>query len=173
MKKLLSMVLILLTVGPCRLVFGMQAENTDTTLFKLEEPIVQVFSSSDQRIPITEKDVHLMAQIVYAESNAEPFEGKIAVASVILNRLRYPAFPKTVAGVVTQNNAFSCLINGEIKVEPNESCFLAVNEALKGNDPTGNAMFFYNPKIATSPWMKNVNKKNIKTIGNHVFFVAE
>lgn len=113
-----------------------------------------------------------MAQIVHAESKGEPFEGKVAVASVILNRLGYPEFPKSVKGVIMQKNAFSCVRNGTINAVPDENSYRAVLEALKGNDPTEKAVFFYNPKIATSKWMKNVSKKSIIRIGNHVFFKA-
>lgn len=121
---------------------------------------------------VTDDDIYLMAQIVYAESRSEPFEGKVAVASVILNRLNHAAFPKSIKEVVTQRNAFSCVKNGKINVIPDESSYSAVREALKGSDPTSKAVFFYNPKIATSKWMKNVSKTNEKIIGNHVFFLV-
>ena len=113
-----------------------------------------------------------MAQIVHAESKGEPFEGKVAVASVILNRLGYPEFPKSIKGVVMQKNAFSCVKNGSIDVIPDQSSYYAVIEALKGKDPTEKAVFFYNPKTATSNWMKNVSKRSVIKIGNHVFFKA-
>lgn len=104
-----------------------------------------------------------MAQIVQAESESEPFEGKIAVASVILNRTVAPGFPKTVESVIRQKNAFSCLNkNGSISKIPDQISFQAVEEALKGKDPTNNALYFYNPKISTCNWMKNVSKNNKK-----------
>ncbi len=119
---------------------------------------------------VTDDDIYLMAQIVYAESRSEPFEGKVAVASVILNRLDHSDFPKTIKEVITQKEAFSCVKNGRIDVIPDESSYSAVREALKGTDPTLKAVFFYNPKISTSKWMVSVQKDNKKTIGNHVFF---
>lgn len=149
-----------------------EPNSLDTTLFHQQDEIVQVFNCSNKKVYVTQKDIHLMAQVVYAESNCEPFEGKVAVASVILNRLKYPEFPKSVEGVVKQKGAFSCVRNGSINVIPDEDSYKAVFQALKGEDPTEKAVFFYNPKIATSQWMKNINKKNIKTIGNHVFFVV-
>ena len=123
-------------------------------------------------IYVSDKEVYLMAQIVHAESRGEPFEGKIAVASVILNRLSYPEFPKSIEGVIMQKNAFSCVSNGRIDIIPDENSYNAVLEAIKGTDPTGKAVFFYNPRTATSKWMKNISKKSIKKIGNHVFFKA-
>jgi N-acetylmuramoyl-L-alanine amidase len=144
--------------------------DVDSDLFKEEEKVVQVFNYGDESLRITDKDVDLMAQVVYAESSSEPFEGKIGVASVIINRLRHPQFPKTVDGVIRQSGAFSCLKDGKIDVVPDESSYEAVKEALNGNDPTSKALFFYNPKIATSKWMFDIPKENVKSIGNHVFF---
>jgi N-acetylmuramoyl-L-alanine amidase len=174
LKKITFFITILLTLLflCANKVNAMDSNNSDSTLFNQQDQVVQVFNCSDQKVYITQKDIHLMAQVVYAESNCEPFEGKVAVASVILNRLKYPEFPKTVEGVVKQRGAFSCVINGNINAAPNEDCYKAVFQALKGEDPTEKAVFFYNPKIATSQWMKNINKKNVKTIGNHVFFVV-
>lgn len=164
--------LFLLLLLYCTKASATDSNNIDTTLFNQEDEVVQVFNYLDQKIYITQNDIHLMAKVVYAESNCEPFEGKVAVASVILNRLKYPEFPKTIEGVVKQKGAFSCIKNGKINVMPDESSYKAVFQALKGEDPTGKAIFFYNPRIATSKWMKNIDKKNVKTIGNHVFFVV-
>jgi N-acetylmuramoyl-L-alanine amidase len=150
------------------------SDNSDSIkLYKEKEEVAQVFSYEDKKIYITDEELYLMAQVVYAESRAEPYNGKVAVASVILNRLLHPEFPKTIEGVVKQKGAFSCVINGQLKVIPDESSYKAVLDALKGNDPTEKAVFFYNPKIATSKWMHNVSKHNVKPIGNHVFFVIK
>lgn len=143
------------------------------SLYREELASVTVFDSSGNYVYVSEEDINLMAQIVYAESRSEPYTGKVAVASVILNRVRDPGFPKTIEGVIKQKGAFSCLKNGEISVTPDESCFKAVLEALKGSDPTNNALFFYNPKIAKSQWMKDVAKTNINQIGNHTFFAVK
>lgn len=164
--------LIFLLAIFCAKVSAKDSNNMDSTLFNQEDEVVQVFNYNDKTIPITQNDIHLMAKVVYAESNCEPFEGKVAVASVILNRLKYPEFPKTVDGVVRQKGAFSCVRNGDINVVPDESSYKAVSQALQGSDPTEKAVFFYNPKIATSQWMKNIKKENIRTIGNHVFFIV-
>ncbi|OFI06847.1 spore cortex-lytic enzyme precursor [Clostridium acetireducens DSM 10703] len=137
------------------------------------ENVVQVLNYNDKNIYITDSDVYLMAQIVYAESRSEPFEGKVAVASVILNRVIHPSFPKSVEEVIKQKAAFSCVKNGEIHDIPDSSSYKAVLEALKGKDPTDKAVFFYNPDIATSKWMKNIRKNNTKKIGNHVFFLIK
>jgi len=171
MKKFFIIFTLLLTllITPISKVTAAEEEQS---LYKEQIGAVQVFNVSDKTIYITDEDVYLMSQIVYAESRSEPYEGKVAVASVILNRLKSPGFPKSVEGVIKQKGAFSCLKNGEIDVVPDKVSYSAVIEALKGNDPTNNAIFFYNPKIATSTWMKQVSKSNVKPIGNHVFFVV-
>ncbi|AND86080.1 cell wall hydrolase [Clostridium tyrobutyricum] len=174
MRKFFCFVSLLLLLSiPLGNVSAKDISNKDTNLFNGNEEIVQVFNYSNQRLYITQNDVNLMAKVVYAESNGEPFEGQVAVASVILNRLTYPRFPKTVEGVVKQSGAFSCVRNGNIDVVPSQSNYKAVSQALKGQDPTNKAVFFYNPRIATSTWMKDINKRNIKIIGNHVFFIAD
>lgn len=135
-----------------------------------EENVVEVFNHNENLIYLTEDDLNLMAKIVYAESKGEPFEGKVAVASVILNRVLSPGFPDSIREVILQPNAFSCVINGEISVVPTEECYNAVYEAIKGNDPTNEALFFYNPSIATCSWMQDVEKADSKSIGQHLFF---
>ncbi len=133
---------------------------------------VQVFScsSSSRKVYVSNSDIELMSKVVFKESRGEPYEGKVAVASVILNRALNPQFPSTIEGVIHQKNAFSCVKDGKISATPDESCYRAVRDALQGIDPTGEALFFYNPKISTSAWMINTPKEDQITIGNHVFF---
>lgn len=145
-------------------------KNNITELYHEKETVVEVFNHSSKKLYLTDKDINLMSQIVYAESKGEPYEGKVAVASVILNRTVSPEFPPTIEKVIKQKNAFSCLVNGEISVTPNAECYNAVLDAIKGFDPTNDALYFYNPKSSTCNWMKQIEKKNIKTIGRHVFF---
>jgi len=151
------------------------AENiteSDKDLYKNQLSAIEVFNQNNKRIAISDGDIYLMAQVVFAESRSEPYEGKVAVASVILNRAKNPGFPKTIQGVIKQKNAFSCVRNGTITVIPDDASMNAVIDALKGSDPTNSSLFFYNPKIATSKWMKNIPKTNIKEIGNHTFFLV-
>ena len=158
----------------CINVKALESEDYESEAFKAQSEAIGVFNNNnnESNYYLTDSDVYLMAKVVFAESSSEPYEGKVAVASVILNRLNHPEFPKTVNEVIKQKNAFSCLIKGELKVVPDVSSYKAVYDALKGIDPTSEALFYYNPKIATSSWMKNVGKHNIKIIGNHVFFKA-
>lgn len=134
------------------------------------DEVVEVFSSKQTLLYITQSDLDLMAKLVYAESRGEPFEGKVAVASVVLNRVVSPQFPNSIKEVIFQKNAFSCVQNNEIAANPDQNCYNAVYEAIRGVDPTNNALFFYNPQIATCSWMKSTSKTDVTTIGNHVFF---
>jgi N-acetylmuramoyl-L-alanine amidase len=149
------------------------------SLYNEQIGVVAVFKDLNGSIYVTDDDVYLMAQVVYAESCGESYSGKLAVASVILNRANHVGFPKSVSGVINQKNAFSCVKDGKVfhggkaDIIPDSSSYTAVLDALKGNDPTHQAVFFYNPEIATSKWMKDIKKANIKTIGNHVFFVVK
>lgn len=132
--------------------------------------ILEVFDHATQQLYITGEDIDLMAKLVCAESIGEPYSGKIAVASVVLNRTIDPHFPNTIQEVIFQKNAFSCVKNGTITANPNDDCYNAVYDAIKGADPTNDALFFYNPSIATCNWMKDTEKFNQTTIGHHTFF---
>lgn len=147
-----------------------QIDNETINIKPSQDDCIEVFNSTDKFIYLTKDDIYLMAQIVYAESKGEPYEGKVAVASVILNRVLAPHFPSTVREVVLQPNAFSCVVDGYISVVPTEECYSAVYDAINGNDPTGEAVFFYNPEIATCSWMINASKSESKSIGRHLFF---
>lgn len=144
----------------------------EISLYQESEEIVEVFSHQNQKVGLTKDDINLMAAVVYAESKGEPYDGKVAVASVILNRVINYQFPNTVKGVITQKNAFSCVKNGQIPYTNDKACYKAVYAAIGGYDPTNSCCFFYNPKIATCNWMKGISKSNQRSIGNHVFFNA-
>lgn len=153
------------------LVIDKYEKNIDIkNLYNEKNKNVITVSNNNKTYYLTNDDIHLMAQVVYGESRGEPYNGKVAVASVILNRLCSSKFPNTIKKVISQNNAFSCVKNGKINAEPDKISYNAVMDALKGNDPTNNALYFYNPKISTCTWMKNISKKNLITIGNHIFF---
>lgn len=91
-----------------------------------DEEYVEVFKDNNQMLYLTQSDIYLMSQVVYAESKGEPYEGKVAVASVILNRALNSGFPDTIQGVIFQPKAFSCIVDGSIDVQPTQECFDAV-----------------------------------------------
>ena len=115
----------------------------------------------------TTGDLNLLARLVYAEARGEPYTGQVAVAAVVLNRVKSSSFPNTVSGVIYQAGAFSVVADGQINLSPNDTARRAASDALNGWDPTYGCLYYYNPSTATSAWIR---RKTIKlTIGNHVF----
>lgn len=115
----------------------------------------------------SDQDVQLMANAVYGEARGEPYVGQVAVASVIINRVNSPTFPDTVSGVIFEPRAFTAVADGQIWLQPNETARRAVLDALNGQDPTGNALYYFNPDTATSAWIWT--RPQIKQIGKHIF----
>lgn len=112
-------------------------------------------------------DIYLLARVVYAEARGEPYQGMVAVAAVVLNRVEHPSFPNTISGVVYQPWAFTAVNDGQINLTPNEQSKNAARDALNGWDPTNGCIYYYNPKIATNSWIKQ--RPIVTTIGRHVF----
>lgn len=131
-----------------------EAEKEDT------EKCQQVMNLSDEQI-------NLLSKLVAAEARGESYEGQVAVAAVVLNRVQDSRFPDSIEGVIYQKNAFSVVRNGYIKAERTEESDKAVKDALYGNDPTNNAIYFWNPDISTCNWINTLNPH--LRIGNHVF----
>nr|WP_246027728.1 MULTISPECIES: spore cortex-lytic enzyme [Lysinibacillus] len=125
--------------------------------------------SSDVQVPTkySERDLQLMANAVYGEARGEPYEGQVAVAAVILNRLESPEFPNTISDIIFQPGAFTAVADGQIWLTPNERAKEAVLDAMNGWDPTENALYYFNPKTATSKWIWS--RPQIKQIGEHIF----
>lgn len=116
---------------------------------------------------ISQSDLDLLARCVYAESRGEPYNGQVAVAAVVLNRVRSSKFPNTIYGVIYQRNAFTAVNDGQINLTPNQSAYNAARDALGGWDPTGGCLYYYNPSTATSSWIWSLTV-HIK-IGKHNF----
>jgi len=115
----------------------------------------------------SQNDIKLMANAVYGEARGEPYIGQVAVAAVILNRLESPLFPDTVAGVIFEPGAFTAVADGQIWLTPNETAKKAVEDAINGWDPSGGALYYFNPDTATSAWIWT--RPQIKRIGKHIF----
>jgi N-acetylmuramoyl-L-alanine amidase len=115
----------------------------------------------------SENDIQIMAQAVYGEARGEPYVGQVAVAAVIINRINSPTFPNTVSGVIFEPRAFTAVADGQIYMTPNETARRAVLDAINGQDPTGNAIYYFNPDTATSGWIWS--RPQIKRIGKHIF----
>ncbi len=112
-------------------------------------------------------DLYLLAKCVYAEARGEPYTGQVAVAAVILNRVKNPSFPNTISGVIYQKGAFTAVTDGQINLTPNSTAYKAAQDALNGWDPTYGCIYYYNPATATSSWIWS--RQTVVTIGNHVF----
>ena len=112
-------------------------------------------------------DVDLIARAVYGEARGEPYEGQVAVAAVILNRVRSASFPNTVSGVIYQPGAFDAVGDGQLYLTPDSAAYRAARDAMAGWDPTGGCIYYYNPKTATSKWIRS--RPVMRTIGDHVF----
>ena len=112
-------------------------------------------------------DVYLLARLISAEARGEPYVGQVAVGAVVLNRVRHPSFPSTVSGVIYQTDAFTCINDGQFNEPVAESAYRAAQDALSGWDPSGGAVYYFNPATATSAWIWS--RPLIVTIGSHRF----
>jgi N-acetylmuramoyl-L-alanine amidase len=115
----------------------------------------------------SQNDIQLLANAVYGEARGEPYVGQVAIAAVILNRIESPSFPNTVSGVIFEPGAFTAVADGQIWLTPNETAKKAVLDAINGWDPTGNALYYFNPDTATNKWIWS--RPQIKKIGKHIF----
>lgn len=112
-------------------------------------------------------DVDLLARLISAEARGEPYNGQVAVGAVVLNRVEHPSFPNSLSGVIYQPYAFTCVYDGQFQQPVAESAYRAARDALNGVDPSGGAIYYYNPRTATSSWI--YSRPVIVTIGNHLF----
>ncbi len=114
-------------------------------------------------------DVYLLAKLVHSEARGEEYIGQVAVASVVLNRVKDPNFPNSVSEVIYQPYAFTAVDDGQFNLEPNEESYQAAQDAINGWDPSYGSLFYYNPAIATSEWI--FTRQVVVTIGKHVFAI--
>jgi N-acetylmuramoyl-L-alanine amidase len=112
-------------------------------------------------------DTALLARLISAEARGEPYVGQVAVGAVVLNRVEHPSFPNTISGVIYQSGAFSCLDDGQFWQPVSDSAYRAAREALAGWDPTGGAIYYFNPAKATSKWIWS--RPLLVVIGDHRF----
>ena len=124
-------------------------------------------STSTTSKNVSSSDLTLLAKCVYAEARGESYVGQVAVAAVILNRVKSSDFPNTISGVIYQPWAFTAVTDGQINLEPNQSAYNEARDAMNGWDPTYGCLYYYNPKTATSKWI--YSRQTVVTIGSHVF----
>ena len=155
MKKLLKYIFVLILILSIILIIY---EVNKNKLF-----VVYASNSSNT------SDLQLMARAINGEARGEPYEGQVAVGAVILNRVKNPSFPNTIAGVIYQSGAFTAVSDGQINqpIKEGSTVLKAAQDALNGWDPTGGAIYYFNPNTATNKWIWS--RPQIKTIGNHIF----
>ncbi len=162
---------------------GLYGRNTETAVKKFQEAKQikvdgiagpETFSHLPDdgllsRMNYPRDEILMLARIIHGEARGELFKGKVAVAAVVLNRVESDKFPNSIREVILQNNQFSCLFDGQANLYyPDQETLDAARAALLGYDPTHNALFFYNPEVATNlEWISQ--RPIIKRIGNHVF----
>lgn len=120
-------------------------------------------------VPSSDNMVELLARLINAEARGESYSGQVAVGAVIMNRVKSPLFPNTIAGVIYSPGQFSSVTDGQINlpIEEDSSVYMAAQDAINGVDPTSGALYFYNPSKTKSKWLFSL--QTITTIGKHVF----
>ena len=116
-----------------------------------------------------ESETYLLGRLVHGEARGEPYVGKVAVAAVVLNRVKSPSFPNTISGVIYQSGAFAAVSDGQINLTPDEDSLRAARDALNGWDPTGGCLYYYNPATATNGWIWSRTVQ--LSIGKHNFAI--
>lgn len=124
-------------------------------------------SSSSSSSSNNSSNVNLLARVVYGEARGEPYTGQVAVAAVVLNRVKSSKFPNTISGVVYQSGAFDAVADGQINMTPDTTAKKAAQDALNGWDPSYGAIYYFNPNTATSAWIWS--RPVTVVIGNHRF----
>lgn len=130
---------------------------------------MKLSASSSTNSGYASSDVYLLAKLVYGEARGEPYTGQVAVAAVVLNRVKSNKFPNTIAGVIYQSGAFTAVSDGQINLEPNSTAYSAARDAMNGWDPTSGCLYYYNPATATSKWIWSRQVR--LSIGRHNFCV--
>ncbi len=124
-------------------------------------------SSSSSGSSSNSSNLNLLARVVYGEARGEPYTGQVAVAAVVLNRVKSSSFPNTISGVVYQAGAFDAVRDGQINLSPNSTAIKAAQDALNGWDPSYGAIYYFNPSTATNKWIWS--RPMTVTIGRHRF----
>lgn len=155
MKKILKYIFVLILILSIILI-----------IYEVNKNKLFVVYASNSR---NTSDLQLMARAINGEARGEPYEGQVAVGAVILNRVKNPSFPNTIAGVIYQSGAFTAVSDGQINqpIKEGSTVLKAAQDALNGWDPTGGAIYYFNPSTATNKWIWS--RPLIKTIGKHRF----
>ena len=143
------------------------------TMTILITTLLIIFSNSNKEIVAQNgsqaSDIQLLARAINGEARGEGYEGQVAVGAVILNRVKHPDFPNTIAGVIYEPGAFTAVSDGQINhpISENSTVYKAARDAMNGWDPTNGCVYYFNPNTATNKWIWS--KTIVKTIGKHHF----
>lgn len=165
MNKYRNITLFIIICGICITLYTFSINQGKVEQNNASETISIVTAQDADR----EDDIQLLARCVNGEARGEPYIGQVAVAAVILNRVKHPSFPNTLAGVIYQPKAFTAVQDGQINVpiDPNSTVYKACRDAMNGWDPTDGAIYYYNPEKTTNKWI--YSRQVVKTIGKHKF----
>lgn len=120
-----------------------------------------------RKYTLNREEMDIMAKTIYSEGRGEPYLGQVAIGAVVMNRIQSSEFPDSIRGVIFQPGAFTAVDDGQFWLTPNATAYRAAEDAVRGWDPSGEALFYYNPRTATSAWIRT--RPAIKAIGNHIF----
>ena len=123
--------------------------------------------SSSSTNGYSSNDIYLLAKVIAAEARGESYVGQVAVGAVVLNRVQHSSFPDSISGVVYQSGAFSAVTDSNWNVAPSDTAQKAARDAINGWDPTGGAIYYYNPSKTNNRWIRT--RPVVTTIGRHVF----
>jgi len=123
--------------------------------------------ASLKKYTVNQYEMDMLARVIHGEARGEPYAGQVAVGAVVLNRLRSPQFPDSIADVIFQPRAFTAVDDGQYWLTPDRTAYLAALDAVRGWDPTNGSLYYFNPDTATSKWIRT-RTQTIK-IGNHIF----
>lgn len=137
------------------------------TIDELKRLTGESTTAAGKKIGLKNSDVQLLARCIYSEGRGEPYIGQVAIGACVMNRIKSSSFPNTVAGVIYQPRAFSAVDDGQINLQPDETAVKAAREAMNGSDPTGGAIYYFNPAKTTNKFIWS--RPQIKKIGKHIF----
>ncbi|MGG1552850.1 spore cortex-lytic enzyme [Paenibacillus ferrarius] len=120
-----------------------------------------------RKFSVNQAEMDILAKVIYSEARGESFEGQVAVGAVVMNRLKSSQFANTIQGIVFEQGAFTAVSDGQYNLTPDSTAYKAAMEAVKGWDPTGGALYYFNPRTATSNWIWS--RPQTVQIGNHIF----
>ena len=124
-------------------------------------------SSSSASSSYTNSDIQLLAKLIAAEARGESYKGQVAVGAVVLNRVAHASFPDSISGVIYQKGAFSCVNDSNWSVAPTSQSLKAAQDCINGWDPSGGAIYYYNPAKTSNAFMHS--RPVITVIGRHRF----